>query len=156
MYCQIIDQTVKEMQGIPLNEEFYPQIDMQVSAHFPEEYIPDIHQRLEMYKRLMSSKDYSELMDVEEEIQDRYGKLPQEAQNIVLLAELKLLAVQLRIQQIQAVEGPAVKVLFDDSSSVSPEQIRHMLKHPDNQIRHPSARALVVPIKRLKNAEKIE
>ncbi|MDY0091872.1 MAG: transcription-repair coupling factor [Candidatus Vecturithrix sp.] len=156
MYCQIIDQTVKEMQGIPLNEEFYPQIDMQVSAHFPEEYIPDIHQRLEMYKRLMSSKDYSELMDVEEEIQDRYGKLPQEAQNIVLLAELKLLAVQLRIQQIQAVEGPSVKVLFDDSSPVSPEQIRRVIKHPDNQIRHPSARALVVPIKRLKNAEKIE
>jgi hypothetical protein len=47
--------------GYSSDEEFIPQIDMQVSAHFPEEYIPDIHQRLEMYKRLMSSKDYSEL-----------------------------------------------------------------------------------------------
>ena len=136
MYCQIIDQTVKEMQGIPLDEEFYPQIDMQVSAHFPEEYIPDIHQRLEMYKRLMSSKDYSQLLDVEEEVKDRYGKLPPEAQNIVSLAELKLQATQLRIQQIQAVEGPAVKVLFDESSPISPDRIRSVVKHTDKPIRH--------------------
>lgn len=123
MYCQIIEQTVRELKGQPLEEEFYPQIDMQVSAHFPEEYIPDTRQRLDMYKRLMSAKDFAQLMDAEDEMKDRYGNMPTEAENIVSLGELKLIATQLRIQQIQASDG-IVSVMFDDSSPVSDKEIK--------------------------------
>lgn len=154
MYCHIIEQTVRELKGQPLEEEFYPQIDMRVSAHFPSDYIPDMKQRLEMYKRLMSSKDFAQILDVEEEIRDRYGKLPPETENIVSLAELKLIATQLRVQQIQASNGN-VTLLFDDNSLVSEEQLKRMVKHSNNTIRQPSSRKLVVQTKRLKNVEKV-
>lgn len=154
MYCHIIEQTVRELRGQPLEEEFYPQIDMQVSAHFPSDYIPDMKQRLEMYKRLMSSKDFAQILDVEEEIRDRYGKLPQETENLVSLAELKLIASQLRVQQIQASNGSVI-LLFDANSPVTEEQLKRALKHSDNAIRQSSPRKLVVRTKRLKNAEKV-
>ncbi len=154
MYCHIIEHTVAELKGQSLEEEFYPQINMQVSAHFPSDYIPDMKQRLEMYKRLMSSKDFSQLLDVEEEIRDRYGKLPQETQNIVSLAELKLIATQLRVQQIQASNG-SVTLSFDANSLITEDQLKHAVKHSDSTIRQLSSRRLVVQTKRLKNVEKV-
>ncbi len=155
MYCHIIDQTVREIKGQPPDDEFYPQIDMQVSAHFPSDYIPDMKQRLEMYKRLMSCQDFDKILDVEEEIRDRYGKLPPETENIVSLAELKLIATQLRVQQIQASNGNVV-LLFDDNSPVVEEQFKRTVKHSDKTIRYiVDARKLVVQTKRLKNVEKV-
>jgi transcription-repair coupling factor (superfamily II helicase) len=155
MYCNIIEQTVREMRGLPPAQESHPQIDMQVSAHFPETYIPDMKQRLEMYKRLMSSKDFTELFDVEEEVRDRYGKLPPEAQNIVSLAELTLLAAQLRVQQIQATDG-LVKVVFDEQAPVTDDRLRVMLKHSEKTVRKAAERTLVVQAKRLRPTEKIK
>jgi len=154
LYCRIIEQTVKEVKGQPLDEEFYPQIDMQVSAHFPEDYIPDMKQRLEMYKRLMSSKDFAQLLDVEEEVRDRYGKFPQEARNIVLIAELKLIATRLRVTQIQSADGTVI-LSFDENSPVTENQIKHAIKHANHTIRQTSSRSLAVDLKRLKSAEKL-
>jgi transcription-repair coupling factor (superfamily II helicase) len=154
LYCHIIEQTVREIKGQPLDEEFYPQIDMQVSAHFPEDYIPDMKQRLELYKRLMSSKDFPQLFDVEEEVRDRYGKLPPEAQNIVSLAELKLMATQLRVAQIRAV-NETVTLLFDESSPVTEEQLTRAVKQTNKTLRQTSPRTLAIEVKRLKNAEKV-
>ncbi|MBD3305813.1 transcription-repair coupling factor [candidate division KSB3 bacterium] len=154
LYCHIIEQTVKEIKGQPLEEEFYPQIDMQVSAHFPSDYIPDMHQRLEMYKRLMSSTDFAQILDVEEEIRDRYGSLPLETQNLVSLAELTLIANDLRVQQIQASDG-VVSLVFDEHSSVTDQQLKRAAKSSDSMIRHPSARRLVVETKRLRDTKKI-
>ena len=89
-----------------------------------------------------------------EEIRDRYGKLPDEAQNIVSLAELKLCATQLRVQQIRAMNG-TVTLSFDPNSPVTEDQLKRAAKHSAYTIRQISARSLVVRIKRLKNAEKI-
>ena len=154
MYCHIIEQTVRELKGQPLEDEFYPQIDMQISAHFPESYIPDMKQRLEIYKRLMSCRDYSQILDVEDEIRDRYGKLPDEAQSIVSLAELKVLATQIRAKQIQASDG-IVKLVFDISSPVTEEQMKRVVKNSEKTTRQTSSHTLVIEAKRLKSAEKI-
>ncbi|MCP4398395.1 MAG: transcription-repair coupling factor [bacterium] len=156
MYCQVIEKTVRELKGQPLDEEFHPQIDLRVSAHFPEEYIPEMKQRLEVYKRLMSAKDFSKLFDVEEEIEDRYGKLPDEARSIVALAELKLIATQLRVQQIQAFDE-IVKVVLDGSSPITEDRIRKTIGNFERPVRRlPSGTSLVIDNKRLKGIARIE
>ena len=154
MYCNIIEKTVRELRGQPLREEFYPQIDMRVSAFFPEEYIPDTHQRLDVYKRLMSAGDFAAILDVEDEIRDRYGKLPDAAEALVALAELKLMATTLRVQQIQAFDG-SVKLVFDAETSATDEQLKRAAKRSERAIRYAPPLTLIVEMKRLKNAEKI-
>ena len=154
MYCNIIEKTVRELRGQPLQEEFYPQIDMRVSAFFPEEYIPDAHQRLDVYKRLMSAGDFAAILDVEDEIRDRYGKLPEAAEALVALAELKLMAATLRVQQIQAFDG-GVKIVFDAGTPATEEQLRRAAKRSERAIRYAPPLTLIMEIKHLKNTEKI-
>jgi transcription-repair coupling factor (superfamily II helicase) len=115
-----------------------------------------MQQRLEMYKRLMSSKDFAQLFDVEEEIRDRYGKLPQEAQNIVALAELKLIATQLRITQIKAVNS-TITLVFDATSSVTvtDQQIKHAVKQAQKRIRQISPQELTVELTKVQKNERI-
>ena len=154
MYCQVIEQTVRELRGQPSEEEFYPQIDMRVSAFFPEEYIPDVHQRLEVYKRLMSADDFAAILDVEDEITDRYGKLPEAAQSLVALAELKVMATALRVQQIQAFDG-GVKIVFDANAPIKAERILWLVKGSNKTIRYLPPLTLVAEIKRMKDADKL-
>lgn len=156
LYCRIIEQTVREMKGQPPEEEFFPQLELQVSAHFPEEYIPDMKQRLEMYKRLMSVQGFGQLLDVEEEVRDRYGKFPPEAQNIVSLAEIKLIATPLRVAQIQAGEG-VVKIVLDEKSLVPDTQLKQILKqHPKTVRPTESGRGLLVKVNRMTSTKKLD
>ncbi len=155
MYCNIIEHTVSELKGQPLDEEFHPQIDMKVSAHFPEEYIPDMKQRLEAYKRLMSAKGFDKILDIEEEVRDRYGKLPDEAQNIVALAELKMLATQHRVQKIEAF-GSTVKLVFDASTPATNSQITRTIKEFETPITRPSPGTLIIEVKGLNKSGKID
>ena len=154
MYCQVIEQTVRELRGQPSEEEFYPQIDMRVSAFFPEDYIPDVHQRLEVYKRLMSADDFAAILDVEDEIADRYGKLPDAAQSLVALAELKVMATALRVQQIQAFDG-SVKLVFDANAPIKQERIQWLVKGSNKTIRYLPPLTLVAELKRMKDADKL-
>lgn len=154
MYCQVIEQTVRELRGQPSEEEFYPQIDMRVSAFFPEDYIPDVHQRLEVYKRLMSAEDFAAILDVEDEIADRYGKLPDAAQSLVALAELKAMATALRVQQIQAFEG-SVKLVFDANAPIKAERIQWLVKGSNKTIRYLPPLTLVAELKRMKDTDKL-
>jgi transcription-repair coupling factor (superfamily II helicase) len=156
LYCKTIQDTVREMKGEPPETEFHPKIDMNESAFFPEDYIPDMKQRLEMYKRLMSVPDLGKLLDVEEEIEDRYGRLPGPARNIVSLAELNLIGTQLRVSQIKAIEH-MVKILLDDHSPVTEAQLKSVIQEGKGSIKPTkSAPGLVLDVKGLRATEKLD
>jgi len=157
LYCKTIQDTVREMKGEPPdNDEFHPQIKMKVSAHFPEDYIPDMKQRLDMYKRLMSARDFGKLLDVEEEIEDRYGRLPEPARNIVGLAELNLFGTQLRVSQILAIED-MVKIILDAHSPVTEVQVKKVIKDAQGTIKPTvSAPGMVLDVKGMGATEKLE
>ncbi|PID57195.1 transcription-repair coupling factor [candidate division KSB3 bacterium] len=156
MYCQVIENTVRELKGEAQDEEFHPQIDLQVSAHFPEEYISDMKLRLEAYKRLMSARDFTDLFDVEAEIEDRYGKLPDEARSIVALAELKLIATRLRIQHIQACEE-YIKIVLGERSPIDGDRIRTTVDRFERKVQRLSSGAgLLLDNTRLNGLARLE
>lgn len=76
------------------------EIDLHIPALLPEDYIPDINMRLVMYKRIASVKDKEELQDIKVEIIDRFGLLPEFANNLFRIAELKLLSQPVGIKRI--------------------------------------------------------
>lgn len=122
LYCQMIARTVKELKGETLEEEFHPQISLEVSAYFPEDYMPDMKQRLEMYKKLSSAQDFGKILDVEDEIRDRYGALPEEVKNLITLAELRLIARELRVESIQS-DKDLITICWDKMNHITPEQV---------------------------------
>ncbi|MFA5627918.1 MAG: transcription-repair coupling factor [Thiohalomonadaceae bacterium] len=81
------------------------EIDLHIPALIPDDYLPDVHSRLIMYKRIASAKSLEELRDLQVEMIDRFGLLPTQSKNLIHITELKLQASPLGIRKIEL--GPA-------------------------------------------------
>ncbi|MCU0836579.1 MAG: transcription-repair coupling factor, partial [Chromatiaceae bacterium] len=87
------------------------EIDLQLPALLPDDYLPDVHSRLVMYKRIASAASAEELRELQVEMIDRFGLLPEPSKNLFAITELKLKAQPFGIRKIEA--GPAGgRILF--------------------------------------------
>ena len=109
---QMLEQAVHELKGEPVAEEVEPNLQLQVSAYIPEEYVGDAAQRLSLYKRLTSSTHAGDLAQLHGELVDRYGAAPEPVEQLFEVMEVRLLAKALRARAIQA-RPKAVAFSFD-------------------------------------------
>lgn len=82
-----------------------PALDLPTNARIPEAYIEDQAQRLYYYRTMMSSRSMDELTTVEQELSDRYGKLPDEVKRALWVMRLRLKARELKIEKIDGAGG---------------------------------------------------
>jgi transcription-repair coupling factor (superfamily II helicase) len=78
-YARILEEAVAELRGEPIKRELDPEITVDVPAFLPDDYLPDTGQRLDFYRRLAQARDEDDVRATLEELQDRYGPLPDEA-----------------------------------------------------------------------------
>jgi len=95
------------------------EINLHVPSLLPEDYVPDVHLRLILYKRIASAPSAGELRELQVELIDRFGLLPQAAKNHLRLAGLKLDAVRLGIEKIDAADKGGF-LLFGDETNTNP------------------------------------
>ncbi|MFQ5736317.1 MAG: transcription-repair coupling factor [Thermodesulfobacteriota bacterium] len=100
MYTSLLEEAVREMKGEKVVEEVEPEITLAISSFIPEEYIPDVRQRLGFYKRLASVDAQDDIYAIEEEMADRYGPVPAFVENLMQTMELKLLLKRLRAREL--------------------------------------------------------
>jgi transcription-repair coupling factor (superfamily II helicase) len=86
-------------------------VDLGIPALLPDDYIPDVHTRLIIYKRIASATDESALERLQIELIDRFGLLPPQTKNLFAITHLKLLASPLGIQKMDAGETSG-RILF--------------------------------------------
>lgn len=109
LYTQLLDEAVREMRGEPPRTEVDPDVQLPLTALIPDDFVPDVHQRLMFYKRFSLIANPDELADLRAELVDRYGELPDEVDN---LSELMLLKAEMRELQLRAIEaGPGRLVI---------------------------------------------
>jgi transcription-repair coupling factor (superfamily II helicase) len=127
LYCQLLEQTVQELQGQKPEEEISAAINLNLDIRIPEEYIADSSQRLRMYKRISSAVDRDQLDLLRQEMIDRYGGYPDAVENLFRYAELRLDASAM---QIHSVERKNNKILlkFVDQSRVSAAKLLDMVR----------------------------
>ena len=94
MFLRLMESSVAEIKGEPMVETLEPEINLQISAFLPEQYVEDIDQRLSLYRRLARMEELKEISALKTEMEDRFGKLPDEAANLLLKIMLKVLAVR--------------------------------------------------------------
>lgn len=93
MYCRLLDEAVSELKGEPLKrEESEISIDINVSAYIDDSYIGAEGKKIEMYKKIASIRDGQDAMDIEDELTDRYGGMPEPVRNLIGIAHIKALA----------------------------------------------------------------
>ena len=107
------------------------EVELRVPALFPDDYIPDVRNRLILYKRVASAAEYEELQDLREEVIDRFGDLPTAAVNLFRLARLKQRISTFGIEKIDLGKSGG-RILFEKEADLDPEPLmKLMLESPD-------------------------
>ncbi|MGZ7066007.1 MAG: TRCF domain-containing protein, partial [Candidatus Aminicenantales bacterium] len=106
-YMQLLDQAIRELKGERV-EEANVEINLKVDIRIPEDYLPQINLRLNLYKRLASVEDLREIAKIREEVSDRFGPVPATIENLLRYGTIKSLARKLRIGTIDRIEKRVV------------------------------------------------
>jgi len=120
-YCKLLEEAVKSEKCIKIERERPVEIDLQVDAYIPIDYIPDPAQRINMYRKFASSRDFQSLGKITEELEDRYGDIPPPCLTLFELVELRLLTKRLGIEKISETDSE-VEVEFSPQAQVPPEK----------------------------------
>ena len=134
LYCQLLEQAVRELRGEEVTEEVDPVVTVEVEAFIPEEYVEDVRERLSLYKRLAALQKETELEELRRELLDRFGPLPSPVRQLLEVVELRILARQLGIEKLEAI-GEKVLITFAPRTPVPPERLLTLIRQERGRIR---------------------
>ena len=100
-YCKLLDEVLKEMKGIEVKPEIEVQIDLDVTSYIPDEYISDSSQKIEMYQNIALCRNEEDIQNVIDEMIDRFGNMPNEIENLLEIARIKMLCKKANIGKVQ-------------------------------------------------------
>ncbi len=121
MYCRLLEEAVREKRGLPEKKKIETLIDLPVSAHIPESYIPAHQLRLEMYKRIAAIETEEDFSDVYDEISDRFGEVPQVVYDLMTVSLIKSYASRYKVVELI---GSAQGLVFSFDITDMPEMQR--------------------------------
>ncbi len=127
MYCRLLDEAVRELRGeSPVQDEDEISIDINVSAYIDDEYVGSSGQKIEMYKKIASIQDEQDVVDIKDELIDRYGDIPKPVTNLIEIAFIKTLAKSCGFSAIQE-KNEAVLLNYKSNASVKLESIGRLM-----------------------------
>ena len=143
LYMEMLERAVKAIRkGEQPNLEQPlgggPEVNLRVPALIPEDYLPDVHARLILYKRIANAPDEEGLRELQVEMIDRFGLLPDPAKNLMRLTLLKLQAEKLGILKVDA--GPqGGRIEFAADTQVDPLVLIKLIQGQPNRYKFEGA-----------------
>jgi transcription-repair coupling factor (superfamily II helicase) len=127
MYNDLLERAVKSLKEGKQPELDRPldhgaEIDLQTAALIPDDYLPDVHARLTLYKRIANCQDTDELRELQVEIIDRFGLMPDPLKMLITVTELKLQANPLGILKIEF-GAKGGRIIFTERPNIDPMKI---------------------------------
>jgi transcription-repair coupling factor (superfamily II helicase) len=127
LYSQMLNAAVRALRSGREPDLMAPlqavtEINLHVPALLPADYVADVHHRLSLYKKLASCDSEDDLFDVQEEIADRYGKLPEPGKALIETHRLRLVAGQLGVKKIDA-SNEAIAIGFVPNAPIDPQRL---------------------------------
>lgn len=137
LYTQMLKEAIAEQQG-ETKEEARPDpvIELNTDAYIPAETIQDEKQKIEIYKKIRAVRTLEEAQDLEEEIEDRFGDLPQPVRNLLRLARFRAYAIHYGIEEIKQ-EGLEIHLRFhpDQNQVVDGQRLFRIAQNFPGRIR---------------------
>jgi transcription-repair coupling factor (superfamily II helicase) len=132
MYTELLERAVRALKSgkVPdfdLVNEHEAEVELHLPALIPDDYLPDVHARLTLYKRIASARDADRLRELQVEMIDRFGLLPDPVKNLFAVTELKLRATQLGIRKLD-LGAQGGRVLFTAQPNVEPMSVIKMIQ----------------------------
>jgi transcription-repair coupling factor (superfamily II helicase) len=122
LYSKLLAEAVRELRGEAAAATVDPVVSVNVEGFLAEEYVPEVNQRLALYKRLAGATSREEIDDLRKELIDRFGPLPAQAEALLDIVGLRVAARALGVEKIEAGEDRAL-LTFAASTPVTPERL---------------------------------
>jgi transcription-repair coupling factor (superfamily II helicase) len=137
LYCQLLENAVRRIRNQPLRTPLEVTLDLPWQAYLPRDYVPGQRLRIEVYRRLARIRRRERLEDFRQELRDRFGPIPESAEWLLRLAELRLLASRWQIATLHLEE------VFDKSAGPrdivlgyrSARKIKRLAERTDGRLR---------------------
>jgi transcription-repair coupling factor (superfamily II helicase) len=120
LYVKLLEQTILELRGEAPAEAPRAALHLGLELRIPESYVPEVHQRLSLYKRASQVRRGGEIDTLRAELRDRYGPLPPEVGGLLRYAATRLEAEALGVTQVDLARG-ALRLRFDEATPLAPE-----------------------------------
>lgn len=150
-YCKLLDEVVKEMKGIEIEEDIDVAIDINVSSYIPDSYIENQSQKIEVYQNIALCSTEEDIKNIEEDILDRFGKMPKEIINLLEIAKIKGMCKNLGITKINQKQN---NIVFNFNPESFIMDIDKIVKKYRNRVRFSPAREPYITYK-LENSENV-
>lgn len=134
LYCQLLENAVRQMKQLPAKGALDSTIDLPWPAFLPHEYVPNQKGRIEVYRRLARVRDIAKLADFRQELRDRYGPIPEPTEWMLRHAEIRLLAARWKISSIHR-DGKDLVLSYRSAKSIKKlaEQVGEALRIVDEK-----------------------
>ena len=127
MYVRLLEETVKELKGEEVPLEIHSTLNLGLDIRIPPKYIADEAQRLKSYKRIADVKDSEQAKKVKDEMNDRYGPVPEEVRNLISFSVLKTYAARAGVESVDRRQG-FVNIKFHQQSRVDPFKLMNLVR----------------------------
>jgi transcription-repair coupling factor (superfamily II helicase) len=122
LYMKLLEQTVRELKGEDIEDDVRSTVNLRVDLKIDASYVPDMNQRLMLYRKVAAARHEAEIDTVLEEAVDRYGPLPDSVLNLADYGRIRVMADRLGIETIDR-EGRIVVLKFRPQAKIDPVRL---------------------------------
>jgi transcription-repair coupling factor (superfamily II helicase) len=134
LYMEMLEDAIRRLRGEDVPDEVEPEIRLPLPALLPESYVADPSQRLVLYKQLSSSRDENELAQARDDMLDRFGPLPEEADGLISVIRLRLRCKRLGVVGVD-VKGQDLVLRIQERSRIDPRRLAWLIDKPGTPVR---------------------
>ncbi|MBI2218028.1 MAG: transcription-repair coupling factor [Candidatus Rokubacteria bacterium] len=134
LYSKLLTEAVRELGGQEAAPAVEPVVSVDVEGYLPEDYVPEVNQRLALYKRLTAVTSEPELAELSLELTDRFGPMPPPAAQLIDIVQVRAAARRLGIEKIEAGRGKAL-VTFTPGTTVDPGRLVRLMHASRGRLR---------------------
>lgn len=124
LYCQLLENAVRQLTHQPPKLSLDVEIHLPIEAYLPGDYVIDMRQKIDIYRRVSRLQDVQAVSDMRQELVDRFGELPQPAERLLELAELKMDAALWSVRAI-GIEDHCLSFAYADTRRMEQLADRH-------------------------------
>lgn len=148
LYNQLLKDTITELKGGEKEKvKFEPQIELEIEAYIPNEYINDSIQKIEIYKKFTNIRNEEELSDLKDELLDRFGDFSQPINNLIMISNIKSYAYKYKIESIlQKKNEIIITPSFSQNKIIDGYKLFKLTNEFNHRIKLSSARQITITI----------
>ena len=127
LYCKMLGEEIAKNKGETVREKVSAVVGLDVDAYLPAEYVVNEEQKLDLYKRIAAITGEEDRNEMEDELKDRFGKIPHPAENLLRIAMIRCLAQRIDLTEVKGGDGQ-LQFIFRPDASIDPAGIPAVIK----------------------------